>query len=156
MKNIIIITLIATFCIANEPITPIPQTLNYNKKKALLGKKLFFDPVLSKNNSISCASCHNIYTNGADNLSFSQGFNGIKDIINTPTVFNSVFNFKQFWNGRAKDLKVQAKNALYNPIEHNMNKKLIETKLNQNSKYKQLFQEVYGTNTISENEVFVP
>lgn len=153
MKQIILIIIITTFCVANEPITPIPQTISYDKQKALLGKKLFFDTILSKDDSISCSSCHDVYSNGADTVSFSVGFNKIKGLINTPTVFNSIFNFKQFWNGRAKNLKDQAKTALYNPIEHNMNKKAIETKLNQNSVYIQLFHKVYENNTISINEV---
>lgn len=82
-----------------------------------LGKTLFFDPRLSATHSISCASCHNPGLAGADNSPFSAGFHGARGGRNSPTVLNAVFNFTQFWDGRAKDLIEQAGGPLVNPVE---------------------------------------
>lgn len=82
-----------------------------------LGKTLFFEPRLSATHSISCASCHNPGLAGADNSPFSAGFHGARGGRNSPTVLNAVFNFTQFWDGRAKDLIEQAGGPLVNPVE---------------------------------------
>ena len=114
-----LIILFATFLLvyANEIITPIPQNITYNIKKAALGKSLFFDTRLSKNNDISCASCHNLYEGGDDNRKFSIGHNKQLGNINSPTILNSGFSFAQFWDGRAKDLKEQVSGPITNPVE---------------------------------------
>mgnify|MGYP000173710736 CR=1 FL=1 len=95
-----IIFFIPIMLLASE-ITPIPLNIDYDKKKAELGKKLFFDVKLSKDDTVSCASCHNLTGNGANLTAFSFGVNGVEGKMNSPTVLNSVFNFAQFWNGRA-------------------------------------------------------
>lgn len=82
-----------------------------------LGQALFFDPRLSATHSISCASCHYPGLGGADNSPFSAGFHGERGGRNAPTVYNAVFNFAQFWDGRAKDLVEQAGGPLVNPVE---------------------------------------
>jgi len=114
-----LIIFFATFLwvFADEIITPIPQNITYNIKKAKLGKSLFFDTRLSKNNDISCASCHNLSEGGDDNRKFSIGHKKQLGNINSPTVFNSRFNFTQFWDGRAKNLKEQANFPITNPVE---------------------------------------
>lgn len=123
-------------------ITPIPQKIDFNYKKALLGKKLFFDTRLSVNNTISCASCHDLKDGGDDGLPSSFGVDGRQGTINAPTVLNSVFNFRQFWDGRAKDLKEQAMGPIENPVEmaHNF-EKLVKSL--QNTEYKTIFSTVY-------------
>ncbi|MBN8832356.1 MAG: c-type cytochrome [Sphingomonadales bacterium] len=85
--------------------------------KLALGKMLYFEPRLSVTHSISCESCHNIGLGGADNSPTSAGFHGQRGARNSPTVFNAVFNFAQFWDGRAKDLEEQAAGPLVNPVE---------------------------------------
>lgn len=82
-----------------------------------LGQALFFDPRLSATHSISCASCHYPGLGGADNSPFAAGFHGQRGGRNSPTVYNAVFNFAQFWDGRAKDLVEQAGGPLVNPVE---------------------------------------
>jgi cytochrome c peroxidase len=86
-------------------------------EKLALGKMLYFDPRLSATHAISCASCHNIGLGGADNSPTSAGFHGTRGGRNSPTVFNAVFNFVQFWDGRAKDLEEQAGGPMVNPVE---------------------------------------
>lgn len=76
-----------------------------------LGKKLFFDPRLSKSGFISCNSCHNLSMGGTDNLRTSIGDHWQKGPINSPTVLNSSMNLAQFWDGRASNLKEQAGGA---------------------------------------------
>jgi len=85
--------------------------------KVELGKKLFFDPRLSKSGFISCNSCHNLSMGGSDNLSTSIGDKWQQGPINSPTVLNSSLNLAQFWDGRAADLKEQAGGPIANPGE---------------------------------------
>ncbi len=136
------------FLFAKEPITPLPKSIKYDKEKAILGKYLFFDPILSKDKSTSCASCHDFNHGGADPRPVSIGVEGKKGKVNAPTVYNSYFNFRQFWNGRAKDLKDQAKCPIHAPNEMAMNEKLVEKRLNSNTFYKTLFKKVYKTDKV--------
>lgn len=96
------------------PIAP-PQSIDLGK--AELGKKLFFDPRLSKSGFLSCNSCHNLSRGGSDNLSTSIGDKWQQGPINSPTVLNSSLNLAQFWDGRAADLKEQAGEPIANPAE---------------------------------------
>ncbi len=93
---------------AAEPIVPLPQTVEYDRAKALLGKRLFFDTRLSSDGKVSCATCHDPDSGGAESRPVSIGVYRRADTINAPTVFNAIFNFRQFWNGRARNLKEQA------------------------------------------------
>lgn len=140
-KNLLFILLFPLIVYA-EVILPIPQQVAVDKEKANLGKKLFFDPMLSKDGTISCANCHNLQDGGDDNLQFSIGINGQKGSVNAPTVFNSIYNFRQFWDGRAKDLKEQAAGPIENPIEMgNTFKNLIPVL--KKSHYKVRFDAIY-------------
>lgn len=85
--------------------------------KIELGQKLFFDPRLSKSQLISCASCHNLSLGGADTGSTSVGHGWQKGPRRAPTVLNAVFNSAQFWDGRAEDLKAQAKGPIQAAVE---------------------------------------
>ena len=135
---------------AREPISPIPTEVNNaNFKKALLGKELFFDTILSKDSSTSCASCHDVFNGGADTRVVSKGYGGKEGNIQSPTVLNAKFNFKQFWNGRVNSLKEQADGPLNNPVEHNMNPMEVEKRLNESKKYKKIFQNIYKTSRIT-------
>ena len=77
---------------SQEPIQPIPISFDWNIAKIELGKKLFFEPRLSKSGWISCNSCHNLSTGGADNLPSSIGHKWLFGPINAPTVLNAKFN----------------------------------------------------------------
>ena len=135
--------LISVFSFAYEIITPI-EKIPYNRAEALLGKKLYFDPILSRDNRVSCATCHGA-ENGTDNRAISIGVFGREDPpMNSPTSFNAVFNLAQFWNGRAKDLKEQAEMANQAFAEMDMTPELAEKRLNSNREYKKLFKKVFG------------
>ncbi|WP_088278841.1 cytochrome-c peroxidase [Ideonella sp. A 288] len=101
----------------DEPIKPVPIDLRLDPRKVALGEKLFHDKRLSRDNSLSCASCHNLARGGVDGLPTSVGIGGAKGPINAPTVFNSGLNFRQFWDGRAASLEEQAAGPVHNPKE---------------------------------------
>lgn len=108
---------------ALELFKPLPSTIPALKdnritdEKIELGKQLFFDPRLSASGVFSCNSCHNLATGGADNLETSIGHGWQRGPRNSPTVFNSVLNEAQFWDGRASDLKEQAKGPIQASVE---------------------------------------
>ena len=101
----------------DEPISPIKPAANINLGQVDLGKKLYFDPRLSKSGFISCNSCHNLSLGGTDNIPTSIGDKWQQGPINAPTVLNSSLNLAQFWDGRAADLKAQAGGPIANPGE---------------------------------------
>lgn len=152
-KYLVLIVSICIISFAGEPISPIPKTVKYNMEKALLGKKLFYDTLLSQDNTVSCVVCHKLSNGGADSRKVSLGTDGRLGNIQAPTVYNSRYNFTQFWNGRAADLKEQAKGPLENPNEHAMNPQLIEKRLDASKSYRKLFRKVYHTKKIRFNEV---
>lgn len=104
---------------------PLPSTAPEQRdnptsaEKIALGKMLFFDPRLSASGVISCNTCHNLGTGGDDNLPTSIGHGWQRGPRNSPTVFNAVFNKAQFWDGRAEDLKAQAKGPVQAGVEMN-------------------------------------
>ena len=143
MKYLTFLLLIIFSLPAAELIEPVEEETKINLKKALLGKKLFFETRLSKDNTISCASCHNIYEGGDDNQKVSQGIKGEKGTLNAPTVLNSKYNFVQFWDGRAKDLKEQASGPIHNPVEMGSDLDEVVKKLKTVDEYEQRFRDVY-------------
>jgi len=138
---------------SQEPIQPIPISFDWNSAKIELGKKLFFEPRLSKSGWISCNSCHNLSTGGADNLPSSIGHKWLFGPINAPTVLNAKFNLAQFWDGRAKNLKEQAKGPIANPMEMASTHELAVSVLQSIPEYVQWFKEVYEDETINIDNV---
>jgi cytochrome c peroxidase len=98
---------------------PIPQSPDpaLDPVAVDLGKALFFEPRLSEGHNISCNTCHNLGTGGADLAPVSLGHRWQKGGRNSPTVLNAVFNTAQFWDGRAADLTEQAGGPMVNPVE---------------------------------------
>lgn len=153
MRIIYIFTIFFITILNSDIIKPIDKSLfEYDTKKVELGKTLFFDTTLSSDGTVSCASCHDLSTNGADNKQFSVGVGNQIGNINVPTVFNSVFNFRQNWNGRAKDLKSQAKGPITDPIEmgHSFDKLILKLK---NTHYNQTFNTIYQDGITEDNIV---
>lgn len=102
---------------AAEPVRPIDLTAEVDQEKVALGFALFHDTRLSVDNTVSCASCHDLSTAGVDNHQYSHGVGDQVGGVNAPTVYNAVYNFVQFWDGRAKTLADQAAGPPLNPIE---------------------------------------
>lgn len=101
----------------NEPVRPIPDSVSVDARKVALGEALYHDALLSGDGTVSCATCHGIATAGVDNKQYSEGIRGQKGGINAPTSYNAVFNFVQFWDGRAATLAAQAGGPPLNPVE---------------------------------------
>ncbi len=130
---------------------PLPREIKLDADKVLLGRKLFNDPRLSADNSISCASCHPLDKGGADGRVHAIGINGAEGVINTPTVLNSGFNFAQFWDGRAATLEEQIEGPINNPKEMGSNWGQITDKLKQDSDYRSAFSKLYRADVSAEN-----
>lgn len=96
----------------HEPIIPIPQNIEFDKIKARLGETLFFDTRLSKNNSISCASCHQLDAGGDENIALGISISADENVINTPSIFNARYNFRQNWDGSTMTLEEQVDAAM--------------------------------------------
>lgn len=141
-----------TFAV-DEPIQPIKPVQSINLGQVELGKKLYFDPRLSKSGFISCNSCHNLSMGGTDNLKTSIGHNWQQGPINAPTVLNSSLNLAQFWDGRAADLKAQAGGPIANPGEMAASHTLAIDVLASIPEYVMEFKQVFGTNKITIEEV---
>jgi cytochrome c peroxidase len=137
----------------DEPIRPIEPAKVANPAMVELGKKLFFDPRLSRSGFISCNSCHNLSMGGSDNLTSSIGHKWQKGPINAPTVLNSSMNLAQFWDGRAKDLQEQAGGPIANPGEMGFSHELAVNMLQTIPGYAAEFKEVFGTDKVTIGEV---
>lgn len=144
LSNRYLLLLLPFFLMAAEPITPLPQSTSYDSRKAEIGKKLFFEPNLSKDKTISCSSCHNLYEGGTDNKPVSTGVGGLQGTMNSPTVYNAFFNYRLFWNGRVKTLKEQAMQPLTTHFEMGMQSEDIEHFINSQSSYQKEFRAIYG------------
>lgn len=138
---------------ADEPIQPIAAHKVSNSAKAELGKKLWFDPRLSKSGFISCNSCHNLSMGGSDNLKTSIGDKWQKGPINSPTVLNSSLNLAQFWDGRAKDLREQAGGPIANPGEMAFTHDLAVEMLSSIPEYVAEFKKVFRSDKLTIDEV---
>lgn len=101
----------------NESIRPVQDSVPVDMRKVILGNLLFHDVRLSADNTVSCSSCHGLNTGGVDNKPFSEGVGGQHGGVNAPTVFNALYNFVQFWDGRAATLADQAAGPPLNPVE---------------------------------------
>jgi cytochrome c peroxidase len=138
---------------SKEPIQPIEAAKIKNPAMVELGKKLFFDPRLSKSGFISCNSCHNLSMGGTDNLKTSIGDHWHEGPINAPTVLNSSMNVAQFWDGRAADLKAQAGGPIANPGEMGFSHELAVDVLQSIPGYVAEFKTVFGNDKVTIAEV---
>jgi cytochrome c peroxidase len=130
---------------SSEPIQPIKAPAGLDAAKVELGKKLFFDPRLSKSGFISCNSCHNLSMGGTDNLPSSIGDHWTKGSISAPTVLNSGFSIAQFWDGRAADLKAQASGPIANPGEMASSHALAVNVVRSIPQYQAEFAQAFGS-----------
>ncbi len=128
---------------AVEPIKPIPDEIEVHAEKAALGRELFHDPRLSRDDTISCASCHDLRSGGDDGRRVSVGIEGQAGLINSPTVFNSGLNFKQFWDGRAGTLEQQIDDPVQSPLEMGSLWPDVVAKLYQDRDYPRRFKALY-------------
>ena len=137
---------------SGEPITPIPLAPpDLDQRKVVLGRKLFNELKLSHDNTIACASCHQLNRGGVDSRKYSLGIYGQLGSINAPTVYNSGYNFRQFWNGRAATLEQQIDGPVNNPVEMGSSWTEVISKLKKDPSYSIKFSSIYSDGITAEN-----
>ncbi|TNB86336.1 cytochrome B6 [Pseudomonas sp. Fig-3] len=127
----------------DEPLKPLPPIPTLDPKRVQLGLRLFNDPRLSVNNTLSCASCHRLDKGGADEKRFSLGFDGKPVEFNTPTVFNASLNFHQFWDGRVDTLEEQVHIVVTSPAEMGSTWETVLKRIGQDPDYARGFDDAY-------------
>ena len=133
----------SVFARAHEPIRPLRPPTGLDRDKVALGARLFHDPLLSADQTVSCATCHPLAHGGADGLPVSLGVGGAKGTANSPTVYNTNLNVAQFWDGRAATLEEQVNGPLTHPAEMATSWPALLARLEQ-SPYVAEFRKVYG------------
>ncbi len=151
MRLVSLIIATTALLFSSSLITPIPTDIELDMDKVKLGKKLFFDKNLSKDGTISCAHCHDLENGGVDSNRLSFGVDGRVGIFNAPTVYNAIFNFRQMWDGRAKNLEEQAKLSITNPSEMGNSMEGVVKYLNSVSTYSKKFKQIYHSKIKAHN-----
>jgi cytochrome c peroxidase len=135
------------------PPVPVPADNPPTAENIALGRKLFYDPRLSKDNSVACASCHNPLLGFSDAMVVSRGVGGMSGVRNAPTVVNAAYSPLQFWDGRAASLEEQAASPIADPVEMNQTHKVSVAKLGADPAYKKMFTKAFGTGPITLGKV---
>ncbi len=130
-----------------------PRENPFTPQKAELGRLLYFDPRLSADGTISCASCHSPQFGFTDGKPVSTGIRGQKGDRSAPTVINRAYGGAQFWDGRAPTLEEQAKGPIANPIEMGNTHEGVVATLRVVPGYRKLFQEAFGTEELTIDQV---
>lgn len=128
----------------DEPITPMPPAPTLDPRRVKLGERLFSDARLSRDNSTSCSSCHDIGTNGASTKRRDIGLDGTELPLNTLTVFNATHNFRFGWEGKYRNVEADVTASLVNPRIMGSNLATITEKLDLDPAMRVGFMEAYG------------
>jgi cytochrome c peroxidase len=131
------------------PPVPIPADNPPTEETIALGRRLYYDPSLSVDGTISCASCHAPQFAFSDNRPVSEGVGKKTGTRHAPTVINSAYFTRQFWDGRAPSLEEQAKGPIANPVEMAHTLDGVVKRLQADPKYPELFKKAWGTNQIT-------
>ena len=127
------------------PPVPIPTDNPPTADTIALGRKLFYDSHLSRDNSIACASCHSPQADFANRIPLSLGVAGKLGERNAPTIENAAYLPFQFWDGRAISLELQAASPMANPVEMNQSLDVSVSKLEKDPTYRAMFKKAFGT-----------
>lgn len=127
----------------SDPIYPVPPPPALDPRKLALGQALFSSPMLSRDQTVSCASCHDLSSAGHDPRRVSLGVGGAEGAVNSPTVFNAALNVAQFWDGRAATLEQQVYGPFHNPVEMDANWPEVIARLKQDTAFHKDFERVY-------------
>jgi cytochrome c peroxidase len=130
---------------------PVPADNPLTLEKVELGKQLYFDPRLSCDDTVSCASCHDPKKGWSNDERFATGVRSQLGGRSAPTIINAAYAELQFWDGRAHRLEGQALGPIANPIEMDHKLEDCVVKLNKIPGYKQQFQKIFGTDVTPEN-----
>jgi cytochrome c peroxidase len=123
----------------------IPADNPLTEPKVALGRKLYFDQRLSKDDTFSCATCHDPRAGFTEHKQVPDGVGGAKGVRNSPSVLDAAFLSEQFWDGRAPTLEAQAVLPIINPVEMAMpDHAAVEKKLAGIAEYGPLFKAAFG------------
>jgi cytochrome c peroxidase len=128
----------------SEPISPVPEVPALDPQRVALGEELFKDRRLSGGETISCASCHDIQTNGASANAHDAAPGGQPLPLNTPTVFNAALNFRLSWTGSYRTLEEAADQILRNPAVMATSPEQVVQKLRRDPEKVRQFRAAYG------------
>jgi cytochrome c peroxidase len=131
------------------PPVPFPPDNPPTAETIALGRRLYYDPALSVDNTVSCATCHGPEQGFADGKPVSNGVHNKTGTRNSPTVLNSAYFELQFWDGRAATLENQAEGPVQNPVEMAHSLKGVENKLNADPSYRDQFAVAFGSGPIT-------
>ena len=131
------------------PPVPIPSDNPPTAETIALGRRLFYDTRLSKDNKLSCASCHNPDFYFSDGNRLSLGVDGKFGLRNAPTLLNAAYLSTQFWDGRAASLEQQAGSPMANPLEMNQPHEVSVSKIAKDPAYKPLFRDAFGSDDVT-------
>lgn len=129
--------------VQQQVLQPLPREHGQPLKRVVLGEKLFNDKRLSKDNTLACAGCHELTKGGTDQMPVAEGVGKAKGPINSPTVYNALYNVRQFWDGRAADLSEQAAGPVENPLEMGEKWDNVVDKLKKDEAFKAEFEKEY-------------
>lgn len=130
---------------------PIPEDNPLTAEKVALGRRLFFDPILSRDYSLSCATCHDPRRFFTDGLAVAVGVEGRKGKRSAPALLNRAWGKSMFWDGRAASLEKQALQPIENPDEFDMTIEGILERLRSHAEYPDLFERSFGHEVNSED-----
>lgn len=135
------------------PPVPVPADNPPTAETIALGRRLYYDPQLSIDSTVACATCHTPDHGFADPKPFSEGVQGKKGGRNAPTVINTAYYTLQFWDGRAPSLEKQAEGPVQNSLEMTNTLENVEKKLSADPSYKADFEKAYGPGPITYEKV---
>jgi cytochrome c peroxidase len=131
------------------PPVPIPPDNPPTAETIALGRRLYYDPILSSDNTVSCATCHSPEYGFADPKPVSEGVGKKTGTRNSPSVLNSAYSKLQFWDGRAASLEQQAEGPVQNPVEMANKLVVVEQRLNADPSYRKDFARAWGEKPIT-------
>ncbi len=131
------------------PPVPIPADNPPTAETIALGRKLFYDPMLSIDDTVACVTCHAPDLGFSDGKQFSEGVEGLMGGRNSPTLFTVAYYTTQFWDGRAPSLEKQAEGPVQAPVEMGQTLEGVEEKLMADSSYRSEFEIAFGPGRIT-------
>jgi len=137
----------------HEPVQPLPLRVELDARKVALGRKLYHDPRLSVDGTVSCATCHDLARGGTDRLKLSKGVGGQVGNLNAPTTFNSGHRFAHGWDGRSPTLEAQARETVEDPITMGANWSDVIVALSDDADLVKAFAAAFRDGVTTENVV---
>lgn len=127
----------------------VPAANPVTDEKVELGKALYFDTRLSRDNTVSCATCHDPKKGWTDQAAVSTGIKGQKGGVSSPSVLNSAYYSLQFWDGRADSLEAQAKGPIENPVEMGFTHQEAVERISKIKGYRKMFEKAFGDDEVT-------